>query len=52
MICLKYVSTANQEADLFTKPLAAPRFKELRCKLGLLAEDDEIAIYAPKALQR
>lgn len=38
MICLKYVSTGNQEADLFTKSLPAPRFKELRCKLGLLDE--------------
>lgn len=35
IICLKYLSTGNQEADLFTKMLPAPRFQELRCKLGL-----------------
>lgn len=38
LICFKYLSTVDQEADLFTKSLPAPRFQELRSKLGMVED--------------
>lgn len=39
IICLKYLSTGDQQADLLTKALPAPRLQELRSKLGLLGAE-------------
>ena len=38
-IDVRYVATQEQLADMFTKPLAAPRFKELREKIGVISSD-------------
>lgn len=35
VVMLKYISTHDQQADLFTKPLGFTQFKKLREKLGL-----------------
>ena len=35
VINTSYVSTQEQLADTFTKPLPAPRFKNLRDKIGV-----------------
>lgn len=35
-VILKYISTGDQIADAFTKPLATIKFQELRLKMGLL----------------
>jgi len=38
VICIEYISTENQLADILTKPLLAPRFMDLRGKMGLDGE--------------
>jgi len=38
-ISIEYISSENQLADIFTKPLPSGRFKELRNKMGLQRED-------------
>lgn len=43
VIYLEYISTENQLADIFTKPLPATRFVELREKLGLMQDDQSNA---------
>ena len=30
IVCLEFINTTNQKADIFTKPLDGPRFKSLR----------------------
>lgn len=35
VVMLKYISTTEQQADMFTKPLGFPQFKKLRDMLGL-----------------
>jgi len=35
VISIEYISTENQLADFFTKPLPSGRFMELRRKMGL-----------------
>ena len=38
-ICLHYIPSANQLADLFTKNLARPQFEKIRTELGLVTVD-------------
>lgn len=35
IITIKYISTGQQQADVFTKPLPAGKFTEIRLKIGL-----------------
>ena len=34
-MCLKFIHTDNQKADIFTKPLDGPRFESLRKTIGV-----------------
>ena len=34
VVCLEFIHTDNQKADIFTKPLDGPRFKSLRKTIG------------------
>ena len=35
IVCLEFINTTNQKADIFTKPLDGPRFKSLRKTIGV-----------------
>ncbi|KAK4546491.1 hypothetical protein RGQ29_032875 [Quercus rubra] len=35
VVCLKFIHTDNQKADIFTKPLDGPRFESLRKTIGV-----------------
>ena len=35
IVCLEFINTENQKADIFTKPLDGPRFKSLRKTIGV-----------------
>ena len=38
-ICIEYISTETQLADIFTKPLPEERFSRLRLDLGIIEID-------------
>ena len=35
IVCLEFINTENQKADIFTKPLDGPRFESLRKTIGV-----------------
>ena len=35
VMCLEFIHTNNQKADIFTKPLDGPRFESLRKTIGI-----------------
>ena len=35
VVCLEFIHTDNQKADIFTKPLDGPRFESLRKTIGV-----------------
>ena len=35
IICLEFINTDNQKADIFTKPLDGPQFESLRKTIGV-----------------
>ena len=35
IVCLEFINTDNQKADIFTKPLDGPRFESLRKTIGV-----------------
>ena len=35
VVCLEFIHTDNQKADLFTKPLNGPRFESLHKTIGV-----------------
>ena len=36
VVCLEFIHTDNQKADIFTKPLDGPRFESLHKTIGLV----------------